>query len=313
MALIGISGKMSSGKDEVGKRLQHLLTRPDMGFESFCLLDDYERSSKWKIKKFAGKVKEIASILTGIPEEDFEKREVKESFLGPEWSRQSRQLPKTWYTYDSIAYFANHVKVPLEDYIKKFKKIDENVYIYIEEKTSVPMTVREMLQIIGTNAIRDRLHPDAWVNAMFADYKLVSQKLITVDFTKNTLEEYPETVVTEVPNWIITDVRFENEAEAIKKRGGILIRVSREASDSMFSVENSVLFNPEIPKLPRSRREMQHESETALDHYKGFDFLIKNNYGLKELQKSLHYLVKFKLMMHFPYDLEDPKPWHYQC
>ena len=261
MALIGISGKINSGKDEVGKRLQHLLTRPDMGFDSFCLLDEYEKSKNWRIKKFAGKVKEVASILTGIPEEDFEKREVKESFLGPEWDRKS---------------------------------------------SNKQMTVREMLQTIGTDAIRDRLHPDAWVNAMFADYKLVSQKFITVDFTKNTLEEYPETVVTEVPNWIITDVRFENEAEAIKKRGGILIRVTREASDSIFSVENSVLFEPEAPQTTPVKREMLHESETALDHYKGFDFLIKNNFGLEELQKSLHYLVKFKLMSHFPYNLEDP-------
>ena len=30
------------------------------------------------------------------------------------------------------------------------------------------------------------------------------------------------------PNWIITDVRFPNEADAIKGRGGIIIRVNRK-------------------------------------------------------------------------------------
>jgi hypothetical protein len=35
------------------------------------------------------------------------------------------------------------------------------------------LTPRELLQIIGTDCIRDRVHPNAWVNALFADYKEV--------------------------------------------------------------------------------------------------------------------------------------------
>jgi len=47
------------------------------------------------------------------------------------------------------------------------------------------------------------------------------------------------------PNWIVTDVRFPNEVEAIKKAGGTVIRIDR-------------INNPH----PTSN----HISETALDH-----------------------------------------------
>lgn len=63
------------------------------------------------------------------------------------------------------------------------------------------------------------------------------------------------------PNWIITDVRFPNEAEAIKKRSGIIIRVNR-------------------PGMPEGDN---HPSETSLDDYKGFDWVFSNNSNLKDL------------------------------
>lgn len=65
-------------------------------------------------------------------------------------------------------------------------------------------------------------------------------------------------------NWIVTDVRMPNEAKAIKDRGGIIIRVNRNTE-----------YND------------NHISETALDNYKDFDFVIDNNEGLEELVKKV--------------------------
>ena len=67
-------------------------------------------------------------------------------------------------------------------------------------------------------------------------------------------------------NWIITDVRFPNEAQAIKDRGGIVIRVNRLDVDK---------FTTNFPQT-------LHPSETALDDYK-FDHVIDNNGSLEEL------------------------------
>ena len=64
--IIGISGYSGSGKDLVGTIIQEISL------------------NKWHIKKWAGKLKTIASILTGIPVENFEDQEFKKTLLGPE-------------------------------------------------------------------------------------------------------------------------------------------------------------------------------------------------------------------------------------
>mgnify|MGYP002478018656 CR=1 FL=1 len=61
--IIGINGKIGAGKDTVGTIIQGLL------------LTNKNQSSD--IKKFAGKLKQIASILTGIPVKKFEDQEFK--------------------------------------------------------------------------------------------------------------------------------------------------------------------------------------------------------------------------------------------
>lgn len=185
--LIGISGKISSGKDQVGEYIQELV-------------EDF------KIKKFAYKLKLITSILTGIPVEDLEKREVKDSFLGPEWN----------YVFASG----------------------------IEQQ----MTVRVFMQKLGTEGLREGVHKNIWVNALFSDY-------------------------TPGEGWIITDTRFPNEAEAIKNRGGIIIRVNRPGISSG-----------------------DHPSETSLDEWE-FDHVITNDSTLEDLkQKVSDCLNIFKIM-----------------
>ncbi len=66
---------------------------------------------------------------------------------------------------------------------------------------------------------------------------------------------------------MITDVRFPNEYESIKKRRGILIRIERE---------NSYKIN--------------HESECALDKYT-FDYVIENNGTLEELIEKVKNII----------------------
>ncbi|WHT20997.1 hypothetical protein N8J89_08000 [Crossiella sp. CA-258035] len=69
-----------------------------------------------------------------------------------------------------------------------------------EAKTRYP-EVREFLQRLGV-AAREYIHPDVWVNA--------------------ALDK-----ASEADNVIVTDVRFINEFDAIKARGGRVIRVHR--------------------------------------------------------------------------------------
>ena len=104
-------------------------------------------------------------------------------------------------------------------------------------------TVRELLQGVG-QGLRDAIDPDLWVKALFANTECWS-------------------------NYIIADVRYPNELEAIKERDGVLIRIDRK---------NAGAGN--------------HSSETALDDYREWDFYIENNGSLEELFEAMRIFTK---------------------
>lgn len=98
------------------------------------------------------------------------------------------------------------------------------------------MTVRELLQKFGT-AIRKEVDPDFWVKALL---------------NKHTNDDI-----------IIADVRFPNEAKAIKDAGGLLVRINRDSAGAG-----------------------NHISEIALDNYTNWDFVINNNGTIEDLYRK---------------------------
>jgi hypothetical protein len=242
MAIIGINGKIGVGKDTVGSIIQYLTSDYK---EQYNYLEWAERVkiyssfpySPWKIKKFAGKLKEIAALLTGCTIEQLEDQEFKKETLGFNWR-------------------SGHC-------------------------IGAASTYRELLQLLGTEIMRDKVHPNVWVNALMADYtgKIAEDHQFIDDGKTHPL-------VLEYPKWIITDMRFPNELEAVEEKGGITIRVVRP-------VEN-------YPENPNFNGDMQiavkmahnHPSETALDNAK-FDYVIDNNGTIDDLiQKVKVILVK---------------------
>lgn len=237
--IIGINGKIGAGKDTVGKIIQYLTLPGERGeYIGFQTYDDLtlERNSRFKIKKFAGKLKTTASLLTGIPVEKFEDQEFKKLDMNPEWG----------------------------------------------------MTYREFLQRLGTEAMRDGLHINVWVNALFADYKGLNYK----EWNDGQFNPYPikreYTKDLQFPNWIITDMRFPNEMEAVEERKGIAIRVVRPKIESVVDKMRpySDLVHYGIP-MPE-----EHPSETALDDAK-FDYEIINDGTIEDLvEKVKEILIK---------------------
>jgi hypothetical protein len=67
---------------------------------------------------------------------------------------------------------------------------------------------------------------------------------------------------------VVTDVRFQDEAEALKRIGGVLVRLRR---DQEQRIEACATGFPE------------HISETDLDGWKGWDYVIQNNGSLQDL------------------------------
>lgn len=103
--------------------------------------------------------------------------------------------------------------------------------------------VRRFLQELGVGA-RKTFGEDFWVDMAF-------------------------TGVGKNDDVVFSDVRFLNEAEAIKKRGGYLIRVDRPG-----------------------RRPEGHISETALVDFDGWDEVIVNDGSVQDLEAKVVTLVK---------------------
>ena len=265
--ILAVSGRIGSGKDTVGKIIQYLTSNEGkkMSYSSFCLLQErWYNHNDFIIKKFAGKLKQIVSILTGIPVEDLEKQEVKDSYLPEEWNKL-------------MPYIGDFNYPPLTQYQK--------------------YTVRQLLQEIGTEAMRDVIHPNVWVNALFADYK-PQNELITVWGDKINSRKVIRTlggnlyeVINSVyPNWVITDLRFPNELDAIKQRGGITIRVNRPVEN----YPENHKFNGDTQSAIKIAH--NHPSETALDNAT-FDYTIINDGSIEELiEKVKEILTKNQLI-----------------
>ncbi len=290
--ILGISGKIGSGKDTVGRIIQYLVSQKNGGVANEPIRLDssrsYEGTSGWQVKKFAGKLKQIVSLMLNIPVADLELQSVKDQVLGEEWNRE------VWFERTVAGINKDG---SCKEVLKRIGYNCTRTGLYCKQRE--PMTVRMFLQELGTNAVRDNIHENAWVNALFADYR------------RNKDGE----AIHRFPNWIITDVRFPNEAKAVTDRGGINIRVERywdlisaekakelveEGLQEVYCIDtrdgseflidefhhNANIY--ELWELPFGveRQSGTHASETALDDYQ-FDYIIENDGTLEELVEKV--------------------------
>lgn len=117
-----------------------------------------------------------------------------------------------------------------------------------EHCETLGMARRKALQNVG-KAMREALGPDVWINRAMSDW-----------------------VYRGRPDTVISDVRYPNEAEAIKKLGGTVIRITRPGAGLTGEVG-------------------QHESEVPLPEYL-IDIEVDNDGTLGELQWEAKKIVQ---------------------
>lgn len=303
--IIAINGRIGSGKDTVGDIIQYLTSSRvyDKTYEEWNTIKHdkeylgglyYKGYSTWKVKKFADKLKDIVCLLTGCTREQLEDQEFKNRELVEEW----------WYYKISKSIMLPRGYYPNEEDNKM-----------CEQRYLCKPTYRTLLQQIGTDLFRNQLHPNVWVNSLMNEYKEVvkfdeykgstdpcsicgkSLREQTKGCNEITCYRGRQGRVELLPSWIITDMRFTNELKAVKDRGGITIRVTRNkfnisnikeakeylggfrdykdrhGSDNMIlSIANSLWIETQN----------FHESETALDDTI-FDWEVDNNGSIEEL------------------------------
>lgn len=149
--IIGISGKIGSGKDLAGQMIEYI---GEVGkwhsfgnFEQIMNGGEFPAPTNWQCKKFADALKDNVCRILGCTREQLEDRDFKEAPLGKEW-----ELIRTTSSYGA----PDEIRVP-----------DGNKFAHDIKETLTP---RKILQLLGTEGGRMVIHPNIWVNAAMAGY-----------------------------------------------------------------------------------------------------------------------------------------------
>lgn len=136
---------------------------------------------------------------------------------------------------------------PLKQACQIIFGLTEQQLYHQEHKETLDMfwnyTPRQLMQILGTDLLRNNFDQNIWTKLM--------EKYI-----QNNLNNY----------LVIPDIRFQNEADLIKKYNGIIIKITRT------NIENSD----------------QHSSEQQTVDY---DYLIKNDEDLIYLYQHINKIL----------------------
>jgi hypothetical protein len=146
-----------------------------------------------------------------------------------------------------IMALADHFKV---DTVSKDNVEFDKVFVKKDEQT------RRLLQIRGTEEGRDKYGKDIWIRTIQTWIKLYHDR--------------------GVERFIITDIRFPNEAEWVHQMGGITFRINAPE-------RNEQALQQESECDPKKYHAIStHASETGLDSYQNFTYMINNDYGQED-------------------------------
>jgi hypothetical protein len=169
---------------------------------------------------------------------------------------------------DAVAAVFGWDRELLEGRTKESRAWREQVDPWWAERLNIPhLTPRWVLQYWGTEVIRKGFHDDFWIAAL-----------------ENKLRKTHDDIV-------ISDCRFPNEIAAIKRAGGIVIRVTRGAEPDWY--DTALGANAGIvPEQELLKQLGVHASETAWIGT-NFDAVIDNNAdGLDNLYRQVKDLVQ---------------------
>lgn len=136
------------------------------------------------------------------------------------------------------------------------------------DRLNVVITPRWVLQNWGTEVCRRGFHQDIWVASM-----------------ENRLRKSTDSVV-------ITDVRFPNEIEAIKKAGGFIIQIQRGDYPAWW--DNADIWNNSDKAAgaePPARLGLPHASEWSWVGNHNIDTVVENDGSIEELYENLEIAI----------------------
>lgn len=197
VTIVGIKGFKGSGKDTVASMISYILHDGIMkaNYDTWLL---YHKNGFVEndeiIIHFADKLKDDISELCGIDRKLLDKQEIKENY---------------YYNFKTGIVSTN---IKDADYVINNTLEFDNLSTLLLLNTNVSIKIRTLLQYYGTNVIRNHFWHKAFIN-----YTI--NKAFDIRNSKGQC--------------IIADARFENdECEAIKQCGGMIIRVDRKFNNN---------------------------------------------------------------------------------
>ena len=147
----------------------------------------------------------------------------------------------------------------LEGDTERSREFRETVDPWWSERFGRDITPRLMLQIVGTESMRMCIHDDFWIACL---EKRIAERV------KGGID------------YVITDVRFPNEIDAIHRMGGKVIEIHRGDPPDWYY--QAVMYNNKQTNI----RPNKHHSEWAWMGYK-IDYTITNNGSLEDLESDV--------------------------
>lgn len=178
--------------------------------------------------------------------------------------------------------FANHLKdivsiifgwdrELLEGRTNQSRQWREQVDTWWSQRLNMTVTPRWILQHWGTDVLRNNFHNDIWIASL-----------------ENKLMKFSGNV-------IITDCRFPNEIAAIKKLGGVIIRVVRGPDPAWFEDAKKFMRGPERNIDWALSRQVIEQNAVHPSEYSWadteFDYVLDNNGTIDSLYEQIKTIV----------------------
>lgn len=255
--IIGIAANgINHGKSTVAEILQIIIDSPhytDKAVESFIGRNHIKPS--FTIEKFGSMLKNVVCLLLDCTREQLEDNDFKNKELGEKWTKYAyADRFQHIYTYKNGKETKETVMISVPCSKERY---EEELRINHQTAYKTVMTPRLLMQWIGTDAFRNIIHPNIHVNSLMNKYKAYYVGVANpIDIDSDS------TVITKYPNWIIDDMRFLNEYNAvINITNHVTIKVIKDVEDT---------------------KETKHASEVELLDVE-MDYTIHNNGTILEL------------------------------
>lgn len=234
--IVAIGGEIGHGKDTVAQMIAEIASKEGITFE-------------WS--KFATDLRTAMAIITDIPAEETTSDEDKAKPIDHNMVRDRRDIKQrirkaVEFATEKDPSGTTTVRRIFGVIADDLEDTDDAVAAGISEPAAFKeMTVGRFLQVLGTDAFRDHVDKNVWVNSY--------HRRRARGGNKPTLTP---------------DARFPNEVESVKTTGGVTVHVVRPGYEGK-----------------KDGRDKAHASENKDDSFiKTFDIHILNNGSLDELR-----------------------------